>query len=144
MPSPTPIRESGKAAIDWDVPFDAVNGHPRGAGTHARVLAWVREKKLDIPLSLAVSKMTYMIAQYLEDNGVPQMADKGRIQEGKDADITIFDPATVQDNATMKDGGLPSTGIPHVLVNGTVVVKDSKVLKGVFPGEPIYGSGKAS
>ena len=47
-----------------------------------------------------------------KQNGVPQMADKGRIQEGKDADITIFDPKTVQDNATMKDGGLPSTGIP--------------------------------
>ena len=89
---PYTIRETGKAALDWDVPFDAVNGHPRGAGTHARVLQWVREKKIDTPLSLAVSKMTYMIAEFLEDNGVPQMADKGRIQEGKDADITIFDP----------------------------------------------------
>ena len=76
----------------------------------------MREKKVDIPLSLAVSKMSFMIARYLEDNGVPQMADKGRIQEGKDADITIFDPKTVRDNATMKDGGLPSTGIPFVLV----------------------------
>jgi hypothetical protein len=136
------IRETGEIAMDWDVPFDSVNGHPRGAGTHARVLAWVREKKIDIPLSLAVSKMTYMIAQYLEDNGVPQMADKGRIQEGKDADITIFDPKTVQDNATMKDGGLPSTGIPHVLVNGTVVVRDSENVDDVFPGKPIHGSAK--
>jgi N-acyl-D-glutamate deacylase len=139
---PYTIRESGEAAIDWDVPFDTVNGHPRGAGTHARVLAWVREKKLDIPLSLAVSKMSYMIAQYLEDNGTPQMANKGRIQEGKDADITIFDPKTVQDNATMKDGGLPSTGIPCVLVNGTVVVRDSESVDDVFPGKPIHGSGK--
>jgi hypothetical protein len=134
------IRESGKAAIDWDTPYDAVNGHPRGAGTHATVLAWVREKKIDIPLSLAVSKMSFMIADFLEQNGVPQMADKGRIQEGKDADITIFDPETVRQNATMKDGGLPSTGIPYVLVNGTVVVKDSKVLKGVYPGKPVRGS----
>ena len=140
---PYTIRESGEAAFDWDVPFDSVNGHPRGAGTHARVLAWVREKKLDIPLSLAVSKMTYMIAKYLEDNGVPQMADKGRIQEGKDADITVFDPETVQDNATMKDGGLPSAGIPYVLVNGTVVVKDSETVDDVFPGKPIRGTGKS-
>ena len=87
--------------------------------------------------------MTYMIARFLEDNGVPQMADKGRIQEGKDADITIFDPATVQDNAVMDKGGLPSTGIPYVVVNGTVVVKDSKVLKGVFPGQAVHGSAKA-
>ena len=135
-------RETGEMAYDWDSSYDKVNGHPRGAGTHARVLAWTREKKLDIPLSLAVSKMTYMIAKYMEDNGVPQMADKGRIQEGKDADITIFDPETVQDNATMQDGGLPSTGIPYVLVNGTVVVKDSETVDDVFPGKPIHGTGK--
>jgi N-acyl-D-glutamate deacylase len=137
-------RETGEMAYDWDSSYDKVNGHPRGAGTHARVLAWTREKKLDIPLSLAVSKMTYMIAKYMEDNGVPQMADKGRIQEGKDADITIFDPETVQDNATMQDGGLPSTGIPYVLVNGTVVVKDSETVDDVFPGKPIHGTGKAA
>ena len=135
-------RETGEMAYDWDSSYDKVNGHPRGAGTHARVLARTREKKLDIPLSLAVSKMTYMIAKYMEDNGVPQMADKGRIQEGKDADITIFDPETVQDNATMQDGGLPSTGIPYVLVNGTVVVKDSATVDDVFPGKPIHGTGK--
>jgi N-acyl-D-aspartate/D-glutamate deacylase len=78
-----------------------------------------------------------MIAQFLENNGVAQMAQKGRIQVGADADITVFDPAEVKDNSTMKDGGLPSTGIPYVVVNGTVVVKDSKVLKGVYPGQPI-------
>jgi len=80
-----------------------------------------------------------MIAKYMEDNGVPQMANKGRIQEGKDADITIFDPKTVQDNATMQDGGLPSTGIPHVLVNGTPVIRDSKEIGDVFPGKAIHG-----
>ena len=140
---PYTVRDTGKTAMDWDTPYEAVNGHPRGAGSHARMLALTRDKKVDIPLSLAVSKMTYMIAQFLEDNGAPQMADKGRIQEGKDADITVFDSETVQDNSTMAQGGLPSTGIPYVVVNGTVVVKDSKVLKGVFPGKPIYGSGKA-
>ena len=140
---PYTIRETGEMAMDWDVPFDVVNGHPRGAGTHALVLQWVREGKVDIPLSLAVSKMSYMIAQFLEDNGVPQMADKGRVQEGKDADITIFDPQTVQQNATMKDGGLPSSGIPYVLVNGTVVVRDSETVDDVFPGKPVRGSAKA-
>ncbi|MGB5440674.1 MAG: hypothetical protein WBN90_13630, partial [Gammaproteobacteria bacterium] len=62
---------------------------------------------------------------------------KGRIQPGADADITIFDPKTVQDNSTQQKAGLPSTGIPYVIVNGTVVVKDSKVLKGVYPGKAI-------
>jgi N-acyl-D-aspartate/D-glutamate deacylase len=139
---PYTVTKTGKTAFDWDTPYGGVNGHPRGAGTHARMLALTREKKVNIPLSLAISKMSYLIAKFLEDNGVPQMNQKGRIQEGKDADITIFDPKTVKDNSTMKQGGLPSTGIPYVVVNGTVVVKDSKVLRDVFPGKPIYGSGK--
>jgi len=128
-------------ALDWDTPFDGVNGHPRGAGSHARLLRWAREKTVDIPLNLAVSKMTYMIASFLEANGVPQMAKKGRIQEGTDADITIFDPETVTDNSTMEDGGLPSTGIPYVIVNGAVVVRGSEVRKDVFPGNAIKGNG---
>jgi hypothetical protein len=133
---------NGGAAIAWDVPHDRVNGHPRGAGTHAKLLALVREKKVNIPLIDGVSKMTYMIADYLEKNGVSQMKNKGRIQVGKDADITIFDPKTVQDNATMKDGGLPSTGIPYVICNGTLVVKDSVCVENVFPGQPVWGDGK--
>jgi len=134
---PYTIRSTGGPAIAWDTPFDDVNGHPRGAGAHARVLRWVREGKLSIPLNLAISKMSYMIAVFMEDNGVEQMANKGRIQKGKDADITIFDPQTVTDNSTMKDGGLPSSGIPYVIVNGTIIVKESKVLKGIYPGQPI-------
>lgn len=134
---PYTLRKTGGPAIAWDTPYDAVNGHPRGAGAHARLLRLVREKKVDIPLIDGVSKMTYLIAKFLQDNGVKQMADKGRIQIGADADITVFDPKTVKDNSTMKDGGLPSTGIPYVVVNGTVVVKDSKVLKGVYPGKAI-------
>ena len=63
----------------------------------------------------------------------------GRIQPGAIADITIFDPDTVTDNSDYPIGksGLPSTGIPYVIVNGTTVVKDSKVLKGVYTGQPI-------
>jgi hypothetical protein len=137
---PYTLRESGKVALDWDTPFDAVNGHPRGAGSHARLLRWAREKKVDISMNLAVSKMTYMIASFLEANGVPQMARKGRIQEGADVDITVFDPETVTDNSTMEDGGLPSTGIPYVVVNGTVVVRGSEVRNDVFPGQAIKGS----
>lgn len=129
--------KSGGAAIDWDTRYDSVNGHPRGSGAHARLLRLVREKKVDIPLMLAVSKMSYMIAKFMQENGVSQMAKKGRIQVGCDADITVFDPATVIDNSTMNAGGLPSTGIPHVVVNGTVVVKNSRVLKGVYPGQAV-------
>jgi len=59
------------------------------------------------------------------------------MQVGMDADITIFDPDKVTDNSTNQNGALPTTGIPYVIVNGTVVVKNSKVLKGVYPGQPI-------
>lgn len=137
---PYTAKETGEVALAWDVPFDAVNGHPRGAGSHARLLRWTREKKVDIPLVLAVSKMTYSIARFLEDNGVPQMATKGRIQEGADADITAFDPDSVTDNATMEQGGLASTGIPYVVVNGIPVVRDSETVDGVFPGRPVRGA----
>ena len=69
--------------------------------------------------------------------GLKSMQERGRMQEGMVADITIFDPEKVTDNATYEKGTLPSTGIPYVVVNGTIVVKDSKVLKGVNPGQPI-------
>jgi len=133
---PYNAKSDGSIVYDWDTPYDAVNGHPRGAGTHALVLQMVREQNL-MPLMLAISKMSYLYAKFLQDNGIPQMANKGRIQVGADADITVFDPATVKQNATPANGGLPSSGIPYVVVNGTIVVKDSKVLKDVFPGQPI-------
>jgi len=121
----------------WDADYGIGNGHPRGAGTHAKVLRMVREQNV-IPLMEAIAKMSYLPAKFLEDM-VPDMKLRGRIRPGAVADITIFDPATVTDNATFEQGknSLPSTGIPYVIVNGTVVVEDSKVLKGVYPGQPI-------
>jgi N-acyl-D-glutamate deacylase len=133
---PYAMKSDGSFVKDWDTPYDAVNGHPRGAGTHALVLQMVREKDL-MPLMLAISKMTYLPAKFMQDNGIAQMAHKGRLQVGADADITVFDPDAVKQVATPANGGLPSTGIPYVVVNGTIVVKDSKVLKGVYPGQAI-------
>ncbi|WP_274473911.1 amidohydrolase family protein [Mangrovimonas aestuarii] len=134
--APLTNSETGELALEWDSPYESLQGHPRGAGSHAKVLRLVREENL-MPLMLAISKMSYMQAQFLQDNGVEQMTRKGRVQEGVDADITIFNPETVTDNATMAKGGLPSTGIPYVIVDGTIVVKDSKVLEGVYPGQPV-------
>ncbi len=133
---PMVIPATGKSAMDFDVPFESVSGHPRAAGTHGKVLKLVREKDL-MPLMRAISKMTIMQAKWLEENGVKMMSQKGRLQVGKDADITVFNPETVTDNSTFEQGALPSTGIPYVVVNGVVVVKDSKVLKDVYPGKAI-------
>ncbi len=59
------------------------------------------------------------------------------MQRGMVADITVLDPATVRNNSTYAEGTKPTTGIPFVIVNGTVVVRDSKVLTDVYPGQPI-------
>lgn len=132
-------RKTGKLVADWDTPYSEAVGHPRGAGTRARVLRWQREGKLgDLTLMQALSKMSFMWADYLAENGVEQMKKKGRMQEGCDADIVVFDPKTVTDNSDLPldKNTLPSTGIPYVVVSGVVVVEDSKVLK-VFPGKPV-------
>ena len=119
-----------------DTPFeDLPNTHPRTTGTFAKVFRLAREN--NIPLMQAVSMTSYNYAKPLGDLGLKSMQVRGRMQEGMVADITMFDPETVRDNATYAKGTLPSTGILHVLVNGTLVMKDQEPLKGVNPGQPI-------
>ncbi len=110
--------------------------HPRGAGTYARVLGrFVRERGL-LGLMAALEKMTLMPARRLE-GFVPAMRRKGRLRVGADADITVFDPERVTDRATYSDPRRPSVGIPHVLVGGSIVVRNSQLVPGVFPGKPV-------
>ena len=65
------------------------------------------------------------------------MKAKGRIRLGADADVTVFDPARVIDRATYERAALPSQGIAHVLVEGTLVVRDGTLVPAVFPGRGI-------
>jgi N-acyl-D-glutamate deacylase len=139
------VVSDGVAIVDekseyypWDSPYEGKTVHPRSAGTRAKVLRMVREDK-NMSLMEAISKMSYLHAKYFDElGGISQFRTKGRVQVGADADIVVFNPDTVTDNSTYEPGmgALPSTGIPYVLVNGVVVVKDSTVLK-VFPGKPI-------
>jgi len=111
-------------------------GHPRTSGSYSKVLGrYVREEG-EMSLMQALRKMTIMPARRLEER-VPAMAGKGRLQEGTDADITIFDPGTVIDRATYSDATVPPEGIPHVIVNGTPVVEDGELVGGVRPGDPV-------
>lgn len=113
-------------------------GHPRGAGTFARVLGkFVREEKL-LSLSEALRKITLMPAQRLEEIA-PAMKKKGRINQGADADITIFDPEEIIDQATYDEPSKYSKGIKYVLVNGMVVVNDGKLMDGLYPGRAVRG-----
>ena len=111
-------------------------GHPRGAGSFSRTLGrYVRDRKV-LSLMDALAKMTILPARRLE-SAVPQMGQKGRLQVGSDADITVFDPATVGERATYRDPVQPSSGIVHVLVGGTFVVRDSAFVPDVFPGQAV-------
>jgi hypothetical protein len=122
--------------LTWDTPFeDLPNTHPRTSGSFGTVLRVAREN--NIPLMQAVSMTSYNYAKPLGDMGLKAMQVRGRIQKGMVADITMFDPETVRDNSTYAKGTLPSTGILHVIVNGTIVMKDQEPLKGVNPGQPI-------
>lgn len=101
-------------------------GHPRTSGSYAKVLGkYVREEKA-LPLMDALRKMTLMPAQRLEAR-VPAMAQKGRVRAGADADLTLFDPATVIDHSTYEDATIPSAGVPYVIVGGQLVVDGGKL-----------------
>jgi len=120
----------------WDTAYEDIpNTHPRLSGTHGTCLRLAREK--NIPLMQILEASSYNAAKYLSVTGLDAMKVRGRLQQGMVADITIFDPKTVTDNATYAKGTLPTTGIPFVIVSGTVVVRDSEVLKDVNPGQPI-------
>jgi len=122
--------------LTWDTPYEKLpNTHPRFSGSFAAVLRIAREN--NIPLMQAVAMTSYNYAKPLGDMGLKAMQVRGRMQKGMVADITLFDPKTVTDNATYAKGTLPSTGIPCVIVNGIVVMKDSEPLKRFDAGQPI-------
>jgi N-acyl-D-aspartate/D-glutamate deacylase len=110
-------------------------GHPRTSGTYAKVLGrYVRDERV-VTLMDALRRMTLEPARRLERR-TPAMAKKGRVSVGADADLTIFDPATVIDQATYEDASIPSAGIPYVVVGGQVVVDRGQLTK-ARPGRAI-------
>jgi N-acyl-D-glutamate deacylase len=119
----------------WPMPDNIIN-HPRSSATYTKILQdYVRDRKL-MTLQTAIKKMSLMPAQTLE-GFVPQMKKKGRLQVGMDADILVFDLADIKVNADYVNSVRPSEGMSYVLVKGTPVVKDGKLLPDAAPGEAI-------
>ena len=115
-------------SLPWEADWKDYRGHPRTAGTRGTAFRMAREQ--GVPLMFTIAQSSYWAALHLGDSGLESMKQRGRIQVGKVADITIFNPETITDNSTFKIGenGIPTTGIPYVIVNGFIVVKDSEVL----------------
>lgn len=122
-------------AIASDGSISQGAGHPRQAGTFSRVLSHYVRETGQMTLFEAIRKMTLMPARRLEAFA-PLFADKGRIREGADADIVVFNADTVHDNATYEDPALPSEGFRWVFVNGVPVVADGVLRTDRLPGRP--------
>ncbi len=115
---------------------DGEDGHPRNAGTFSRILArYVRERG-SVTLMDAIRKMALMPAQRLEKSTVAARR-KGRLQEGADADIVVFDPAVVADRSTYAAPRNPSVGMKYVIVGGTVLIDRGKLVADTFPGKAL-------
>ncbi|MDH3439427.1 MAG: amidohydrolase family protein [Gammaproteobacteria bacterium] len=109
-------------------------GHPRSTGTFGRFLGrFVRELEV-VDWMEGIRKITLLPAERLE-KAIPRMERKGRLQIGMDADVTVFDPATVQERATYAEPAQMTEGISYVIVNGMLVMDDGEIVEGAEPGQ---------
>ena len=119
----------------WPLPKETFS-HPRSNGTFAKILrSYVRERRL-MTMQEALRKMCLMPARTLE-GFIPQMKKKGRLQQGMDADIVVFDPETIRDVGTYEKPNQPAVGVQSLLVNGELVVDGGKLILDAAPGLPI-------
>jgi cytosine/adenosine deaminase-related metal-dependent hydrolase len=112
------------------------NNHPRSTGCFTRVLGRYVRDQGHLSLMQALAKMTILPARRL-DKRVPALQTKGRLQIGADADITIFDPATVGDTSTIDNPAQMAKGVEYVLVSGQLVKEHDTLHRDVRPGTPI-------
>ncbi|HEY6270778.1 MAG TPA: amidohydrolase family protein [Terriglobales bacterium] len=118
------------------VASDGDQGHPRNAGTFCRILSRYVRSQGTLTLMDAIRKMSLMPAQMLE-RSTSSGHLKGRLEEGADADVVIFDPLTVSDRSTYQQPMAASVGVEYLLVGGVVVVDKGKLVEGVFPGKAL-------
>jgi N-acyl-D-amino-acid deacylase len=125
---------SDEASLAPEGVFLKSNPHPRAYGNVARLLGhYVRDEKI-ISLAEAIRRLTSLPAQNLK------LERRGALKRGYFADVVIFDPAKIQDHATYEKPHQYSTGVTHVFVNGTQVLKDGEHT-GAKPGQVVRGPG---
>ena len=126
--------DSDAASLAPEGAFLKSNPHPRAYGNFARLLGkYVREEKL-IPLEEAIRRLTSLPAESLK------LDRRGALKAGYFADVVVFDPAKIQDHATFDQPHQYATGVVHVFVNGTQVLK-SGLHTGAKPGRVVRGPG---
>jgi N-acyl-D-amino-acid deacylase len=122
--------------LSLDGPLFEPHTHPRAFGSMPRFLGhYVRDQHL-LPLEQAIRKMTSLPAQR------ERLQQRGLLKEGYFADITIFDPATIRDNASYSKPAQVSEGVKYVFVNGQLEFENGR-LTGVKAGKPLLGPGVA-
>jgi N-acyl-D-amino-acid deacylase len=108
--------------------------HPRAYGNFARLLGkYVRDEKV-IPMEEAIYKLSGLPASNLK------IKRRGNLKTGYFADLAIFDPEKIQDNATYEEPQKYATGMVHVFVNGQQVLKNGEHT-GAQPGRVVRGPG---
>jgi N-acyl-D-glutamate deacylase len=133
-----PWERPGHVLVDgdvWPLPGDAV-AHPRSAATFARFFAQYVTRRRLIALPDAGAKCTLIPAQILATASAA-MSRKGRLQVGADADVTVFNLAAFQDQATFTEPTHPSVGVLHLLVGGTALIRDGILDTAARPGSPV-------
>jgi len=122
---------------EWPLPAGA-STHPRTAGTFARSLRLMVREHGDWDWVEAFRRCSYLPARVLDDVA-PAMRSKGHLTPGSDADLVVLDPSAITDNASVADPVRPSSGVRHLLVGGTFVIRDGRLDTEAYPGRAVRG-----
>jgi N-acyl-D-amino-acid deacylase len=128
---------SDAASMAPEPPFTRSSAHPRAYGNFARLLGkYVRDEKA-LTLADAVHRLSGLPATNLE------LRDRGFLRQGMFADVVVFDPRTIADQATFDKPHQYAVGVREVLVNGVAVLRNGEHTN-ARPGRALYGPGRVS
>jgi N-acyl-D-aspartate/D-glutamate deacylase len=107
---------------DGGIEFEPhANSHPRGAGCFSTAIRHALE--IGMPLERILEKMTSLPRSVV----LPALKDRGLLEDGASADLTVIDPATIRGNATVENPNQFSSGIDLVIVNGKTAYQNGKI-----------------